>query len=106
MILLSCSYVLLTAQWALDGDQITMSGFEFGIFVHTGCFFMDEPVFFSLMGKTSSSSFLIPFGSGLEAPSMHPIFLSRRGTIYEEDKFYWSLMICDLIIFSNCNCLS
>ena len=69
-------------------------------------FFMDEPVFFSLMGKTSSSSFLIPFGSGLEAPSMHPIFLSRRGTIYEEDKFYWSLMICDLIIFSNCNCLS
>ena len=27
---------------------------------------------------------------------------SRRGTIYdEEDKFYSSLMICDLIVFSN-----
>ena len=33
--------------------------------------------------------------------SMRPIFPSRRRTIYEEDKFYSSLMICDLIVFSN-----
>ena len=26
---------------------------------------------------------------------------SRRGTIYEEDRFYSSLMICDQIVFSN-----
>ena len=31
---------------------------------------------------------------------------SRSGIIYDEDKFYSSLMICDLIVFSNLNCLS
>ena len=38
--------------------------------------------------------------------SLRPIFPSRRVTIYEEDKFYASLMICDLIVFSNWYCLS
>ena len=38
--------------------------------------------------------------------SVRPIFPSRHGTIYEDDEFYSSLMICDLIVFSNLNCLS
>ena len=33
--------------------------------------------------------------------NMRPIFPSFWPTIYEEDKFYSSLMICDLIVFSN-----
>ena len=42
--------------------------------------------------ETISGSFSIPFGSGSEVPSMRPIFPSSRRTIYEEDKFYSSLM--------------
>ena len=47
----------------------------------------------------SVAAFSIPFGGGLEVLSQYAsIFSSRRGTIY---KFYSSLMICDLIVFSN-----
>ena len=39
-------------------------------------------------------SFSIPFGSGLEVPSQYvSTFPFRRQTIYEEDKFFSSLMI-------------
>ena len=42
--------------------------------------------------ETISGSFSIPFGSGSEVPSMRPIFPSSRRKIYEDDKFYSSLM--------------
>ena len=57
--------------------------------------------------ETISGSFSIPFGSGLKVQSQcAPIIPSPCSTIYEEDKFYSSLMIVIFSVFSNSHCLS
>ena len=57
--------------------------------------------------ETISGSFSIPFGSGLKVQSQcAPIIPSPCSTIYEEDKFYSSLMIVIFSLFSNSHCLS